>query len=146
MSGARNRNFGCEGRDEVGDCDPQIDPERLSCIFGGVNPSGRPFNPPFISVGRPGNKRFLRIVIRVLRVRDGVCPQLLDHGSMVVDEHSMSGVVDETSEFTRHGIAGKQDTGFQRFYVKPALAQVFVVAPIACKQGTNSARQPAPPP
>jgi hypothetical protein len=99
-----------------------------------------------ISLGRAGNKRSLRIVIRVLRVRDGVDLQLLDHGSVVVDEHCMRGIVDETSEFACHGIAGKQNAGFQRLYVKPGLAHILVglAGPIYPKQSTGLASQSTP--
>jgi hypothetical protein len=38
----------------------------------------------------------------------------------------MGGVIQEASEFARHGIAGKQDTGLQRLHLKPALALVFI--------------------
>jgi hypothetical protein len=60
------------------------------------------------------------------RIRDDVRLQLLDDGRMIVDEHGMSGVIHEASEFARHGIAGKQDTGLQRLHLKPALALVFI--------------------
>jgi len=45
---------------------------------------------------------------------------------MVIDEHGVSGVVDETSEFARHRIAGKQNAGLERLYLKPALTLTFV--------------------
>ena len=75
---------------------------------------------------RAGNDDPLGIVVRVARIRDDFRLQLLDDGRMIVDEHRMSGVIHETSEFARHGIAGKQDTGLQRLYLKSALALVFV--------------------
>jgi hypothetical protein len=51
---------------------------------------------------------------------------MLNDGRMIVDEHGMGGVIQEASEFARHGIAGKQDTGLQRLHLKPALALVFI--------------------
>src|SRR5262249_28854406 len=65
--------------------------------------------------------------------------QLLDHSSMVVDEHSISGVVDETSKFARHRIAGQQDARLQRLYLIPALALVFIglARPIKSTQATE---------
>jgi hypothetical protein len=75
---------------------------------------------------RPGNDDPLGIVVRMARIRDGFRLQLLDDGRMIVDEHGMSGVIHEASEFARHGIAGKQDTGLQRLHLKPALALVFI--------------------
>jgi hypothetical protein len=75
---------------------------------------------------RAGNDAPLGIVVRMVRIRDDVCLQLLDDGRMIVDEHGMSGVIQEASEFARHGIAGKQDTGLQRLHLKPALALVFI--------------------
>jgi len=75
---------------------------------------------------RAGNDASLGIVVRVARIRDDFRLQLLDDGRMIVDEHGMSGVIHEASEFARHGIAGEQDTGLQRLHLKPALALVFI--------------------
>jgi hypothetical protein len=75
---------------------------------------------------RAGNRDVLIGVVCVFRIRDDVRLQLLDDGSMVIDEHGMSGVVDETSEFARHRIAGQQDAGLERLYLKPALTLTFV--------------------
>jgi hypothetical protein len=68
----------------------------------------------------------LGIVVRVGRIRDDVRFQMLNDGRMIVDKHGMGGVIQEASEFARHGIAGKQDTGLQRLHLKPALALVFI--------------------
>jgi hypothetical protein len=68
----------------------------------------------------------LGIVVRMACIRDDVRLQLLNDSCMIVDEHGMGGVIQEASEFARHGIAGKQDTGLQRLHLKPALALVFI--------------------
>ena len=94
--------------------------------YGRASPPGGPFDPPFIPNMRAGNDDPLGIVVRMARIRDDVRLQLLDDGRMIVDEHGMSGVIHEASEFARHGIAGKQDTGLQRLHLKPALALVFI--------------------
>jgi len=82
----------------------------------------------------------------VTRIRDEVRVQLLDNSGMIVDEHGVSGVVHEASELARHRIAGKQDTGLQRLYLKPALAMVLIrlAAPVDPKQASAPAFQPAP--
>ena len=82
------------------------------------------------------------------RIRDGFRLQLLDDGRMVVDEHGMSGVIHEASEFAHHGIAGKQDARLQRLHLKPALALVFIglAGRLEPKQRATAALQPAPQP
>jgi hypothetical protein len=97
---------------------------------------------------RVGNDAPLGVVVRMARIRNDFRLQLLDDGRMIVDEHGMSGVVDEASEFARHGIAGKQDTRLQRLDLKPALALVFIglAGRLAPKQRTQPALQPAPQP
>ena len=94
---------------------------------------------------RAGNDDPLGIVVRMARIRDDFRLQLLDDGRMIVDEHGMSGVIQEASEFARHGIAGKQDTGLQRLYLKPALALIFIglAGRLEPKQRTQPALQPA---
>jgi len=58
----------------------------------------------------------------------------------------MSGVVDETSEFACHGIPGKENAGFQRLYVKPALADVLIelAGPMYSKESTHLTSQSIP--
>jgi hypothetical protein len=67
---------------------------------------------------------------------------------MIVDEHCMSGVIHQASKFTRHRIAGQQDTRFQRFYLKLALALAFVglTSPAGSGQPTEHGMQPIPEP
>ena len=128
VSNTFDRHLRREGRDEVSDRHPQVDLARDGSVLSGVRltPFGRPCDPAFISCLCAGNHDVLIGVVCVFRIRDHFRLQLLDDGRMIVDEHGMSGVIHQASEFAHHGIARKQDTRLQRLHLKPTLALVFI--------------------